>query len=289
MRVPSVLPAALVLLTAGCASPDHREFTLQGQILSVSDDRKEATIKHEAIKGLMPAMTMPYKAREGTDFGGLQPGDLITSMLVIVANGAYLDNVRRVGDAPLEKAAATPLAATTGSELLKPGEPVPNTAFVDQDGARRDFASFRNSTVVITFIYTRCPMPTFCPLMDRHFKAVQEKLAGDASLNDVRLVSISFDPANDTPPVLKAHATKLGADPNRWTFLTGDRDEIDKFALRFGVSITRNLNDPIDITHNLRTAIIDRQGRLVKAFSGNEWTPEQVLAELRRIATKQSG
>jgi len=100
-------------------------------------------------------------------------------------------------------------------------------------------------------------------------------------MKDVRLVTVSFDPTTDTPPVLKAHARKLNADPARWTFLTGDRDEIDRFASRFGVQVSRALNDPRDITHNLRTAIVDADGRLVKVYTGNEWTAEQVLADLK--------
>jgi protein SCO1/2 len=138
---------------------------------------------------------------------------------------------------------------------------------------------------VLTFIYTRCPIPTFCPLMDRNFAAVQRKLKEDAALaparRSVHLVSISFDPVTDTPPVLKKHARTLDADPKIWTFFTGDRDEVDKFAARFGVSVARSPADARDITHNLRTAIIDRSGRLVKVYTGNEWTPDQLIADLK--------
>jgi cytochrome oxidase Cu insertion factor (SCO1/SenC/PrrC family) len=97
----------------------------------------------------------------------------------------------------------------------------------------------------------------------------------------VHLVTVSFDPVTDTPPVLKKHAQKLAFDPRIWTFLTGDRDEIDQFAARFGVSVARALNDPKDITHTLRTAIIDRQGNLVKTYTGNEWTPAEVMADIK--------
>ena len=91
----------------------------------------------------------------------------------------------------------------------------------------------------------------------------------------VRLVQI------DTPEVLRTHATSLGADPRLWSFVTGDRDEIDKWASGFGLSVSRATNDPRDITHNLRTALLDRQGNLVQIYTGNEWTPEQVLADVR--------
>ncbi len=281
-----MLPAiALSLLVGACAGPpDQRQYTLQGQVLSVAADRREANIKHEEIKGFMPAMTMPYKAAEGQQFENVAAGDLMTATLVVVSNGAYLKDVKKVGEAPLEKAPQAAPSASSGFELLSPGEVVPNTQFVDQDGKTRDLASFRNSTLVVTFIYTRCPIPTFCPLMDRHFAAIQTRLKTEPALRHVQLVSVSFDPIADTPPVLKKHAAALGADPKFWTFLTGQRDAIDKFAARFGVAVTREMNDPLDISHNLRTAIVDAKGAFVKAYSGNEWTPDQVLADLRHIA-----
>jgi len=137
--------------------------------------------------------------------------------------------------------------------------------------------------VVMTFIYTRCPIATFCPLMDRHFATLQKTLKADPALKHARLVTISFDPVTDTPAVLTRHAKTLDADLSRWTFLTGDRDDVDRFASRFGVSIARSLTDQRDITHNLRTAIIDADGKLVKAYTGNEWSPEQVLEDLRKL------
>lgn len=272
---------------ASCTSrSDERKYTLQGQVLAVEAARKQITVKHEEITGFMPAMTMPYDVREAQALDGLAPGDLINATLVVYSNGAYLTGIRKVGSAPLEQppAEAAASSASSGFELLKPGETVPDARFVDQDARKRHFAEFKGSPLAITFIYTSCPLPTFCPLMDRHFAAIQKSIKSDPALDAVHLVTVSFDPVVDTPPVLKAHATSLGADLKRWTFLTGDRDDIDRFAARFGVSVSRALNDPRDITHNLRTAIVDADGRLVKVYTGNEWTPNQVLEDLRKVA-----
>lgn len=245
-------------------------------------DRMEASIKHEAIPGFMAAMTMPYKVREAAEYAVVKPGDLITATLVVVTDGAYLERVAKVGEAPIDPAPAPTLAApaSSGFELIRPGESVPNVAFVDQNGQAVPFATLQGSPLVVTFIYTSCPLPNFCPLMDRHFATIQERIARDATLRTVKLVSISFDPATDTPAVLKRHAERVGADPGRWMFLTGERDEVDRFAARFGVTITRDLKSPADIAHNLRTAIIDAKGQLVKAYTGNEWTPADVLRDL---------
>jgi protein SCO1 len=265
---------------------EPKSYALQGQLLSLEPDRKLATVKHEEVKGFMPAMTMPYAVKDAKVLDGLAPGDLINAKLSVESSGVFLTDIRKVGTAPLEtpQPAVPEASASSGFELLKPGEPAPDAAFVDQDGRKRDFKSFRGRIVVMTFIYTRCPMPTFCPLMDRHFAAIQRTLEADPALARVHLVSVSFDPLTDTPPVLKKHAKELGADRTRWTFLTGDRDEVDRFASRFGVSVARAMNDQRDITHNLRTAIIDADGKLVKVYTGNEWTPEQVLADLKPIA-----
>ena len=275
-----LLAAALAGAACGGGS-DRREFTLQGQVLSVTGDHTQATIKHDEIKGFMPAMTMPYHARDAKEFQAVAPGDLVKATLVVVSNDAYVKDVTKTGSAPLEKVPEPAPSASSGFELLKEGDQVPNAQFVDQNGTKRDFASFKGSPILLTFIYTKCPMPTFCPLMDRHFAAIQKTLKSE-KLN-VQLVSVSFDPVVDTPKVLKAHAKELGADEKTWTFLTGDRDDIDKFGAGFGLSVSRSVTDQRDITHTLRTAIVNREGKLVKVYIGNEWTPEQALADVKAL------
>jgi protein SCO1/2 len=291
MRTHIVFLIVLALAAGACTTKaDQRVFTLQGQVLALQPERKSVELKHGEVKGFMPAMTMPYEVRDAALLSGLAPGDLVTAELVVESNTAYLRAIKKVGTAPLEQAPAVAEEAPTASagfELLKPGEAAPEAHFVDQDGRPRDFASFKGQPTVITFIYTKCPMPTFCPLLDRNFAAVQNKLETDPSLTAlkgrVQLVSVSFDPVTDTPAVLKKHAQTLGADRRVWTFLTGDRDAIDQFASRFGVQVTRAESDPRDITHNLRTALLGADGKLVKVYTGNEWTPDQLLADLKGL------
>src|SRR5215510_5403986 len=165
MRTFAVLTLGLALLASACSgASDRHEYTLQGQIITIAPDHKDATTKHEAIKGFMSAMTMPYKVRDAKEYENLAAGDLINATLVIVSNDAYLKDVKKVGEAPLEKAppeAAMP-TASSGFELLKLGQPVPEGKFLDQDGKPVTLAQFRGSAVIVTFIYTKCPLPTFC-------------------------------------------------------------------------------------------------------------------------------
>ena len=224
------------LLAGACGAAQVRpsaSITLQGQVLAVTPDHQEATIKHEEIKGFMPAMTMPYKVKDRSEFEALAPGDLINATLVVVTNDAYLTDVKKVGEAPLEQPPAeTPApSASSGFELLKPGEPCPTRRSSIRTARRRTFSGVQgHRRSCVTFIYTKCPMPTFCPLMDRHFAAIQEKLKDDPALKAACIWSASASIRSPTRRVLKKHARELSADPKTWTFLTGDRDDIDKFA-----------------------------------------------------------
>jgi protein SCO1 len=269
-------------------NPNERTYSLQGQVQSITPDRQEAMVKHGEIKGLMPAMTMPYRFRERAELDALKPGDVIDGTLVIVSNDAFLTGVKKTGEAPIEKPPAESLV--TGStldratQLLRPGDVIPDGAFVDQNGRKMTMTAFRGSPVVLTFIYTRCPLPTFCPMMDRNFVSIQEHLKSDETLKRVRLVTISFDPVRDTPTVLRKHAKELDADLRSWTFFTGQEKAIDEFAGRFGVSVVKNPNDQRDITHNLRTAVIGADGKILKIYTGNEWTPAEILDDLKPVA-----
>ena len=167
--------------------------------------------------------------------------------------------------------------------MLKPGDAIPVVALVTQDGTRWSTAALKGHRTALTFVYTRCPLPDFCPRMDRYFAAVQKTVAASPALADVRLVTVTVDPEYDTPAVLKAHASARGADTRTWQFVTGTPADIDAFARRFGVTTERPPQDPAAITHNLRTAVIDPEGRLVAAVSGGDWTPASLVADLTAV------
>jgi protein SCO1/2 len=270
------------------APSSERTYALHGQVQSITPDRQEAMVKHGEIKGLMPAMTMPYHFKAKADLDALKPGDVIDGTLVIETNDAFLTDVKKTGEAPIEKPPAETLV--TGStldrakQLLQPGQTIPDGDFVDQDGRKVSMKSFRGSTVVLTFIYTRCPLPNFCPMMDRHFETIQDHMKTDPALKKVHLVTVSFDPMRDTPAVLRAHAKELMADLRMWTFLTGKVQAVDDFVGKFGVFVVRNPNDERDITHNLRTAVIGPDGVVKKIYTGNEWTPDDILMDLKPVA-----
>lgn len=279
---PCRIPLLLLLLAAGCGK--GREYELRGQILAIDRTRQEVTVKHEDVKGFMPAMTMAFKVRRPSDLEPAKPGDLIRATLVVGDLEAYLSTVEVTGHAPLGSAAPPVMS------MLEPGERVPDAIFVDQDGNARTLADWKGRVLALTFIYTRCPVPDFCPLMDRRFAEVQEAIAADPALRgNVHLLSVSFDPAFDTPAVLAAHARRVGANPAVWTFLTGNRTEIERFGLPLGIAIVSDPASGSEIVHNLRTAVIDRNGRLVRILNGNQWQAAELTGVLETAADGSAG
>jgi protein SCO1/2 len=275
MRYSAVLVTIAVAVASCGRPPETREYELQGQILAVRPAQREVVIKHEDIKGFMPGMTMPFTVRDTALLSGTQPGDLVTATLVVGETEAYLSKLTTTGHAALTEAPPAP-----APEILAPGQAVTDANLVDQDGQVRAFSSFKGHRVALTFIYTRCPLPDFCPLMDRHFASVQKTIASTPALADVRLVTVTLDPAFDTPAILKPYARRRGADPSVWSFLTGEPEEVNRFASQFGLYVEHNPESAIDITHNLRTAVLDPEGRLVAVHNGNSWTPAELVADL---------
>ena len=275
---------ALMVTAVACAPaapsppPKADRYPIAGQLLGVQLDTGQVVLKHGEVVGYMGAMTMPFPVEPVSAVRDRRPGDLVTATLVVEPTRYYLEGLQVTGTAPLP-AAATARPVAEGVHILGPGDPVPATALDDQTGTPVSLTAWAGSAGVVTFIYTRCPLPDFCPLMDRRFGEIQKAAAADPTLaGRVKLLSVSFDPAFDTPAVLAAHAARVGAGPD-WRFATAAPAVVDRFAAEFGVNVIREAD--ATITHNLRTAVVGPDGRVVAAYSGNDWTADALLADLR--------
>ena len=273
------------MLTFACGAPprpaNERQYALEGEVLRIKADRTEVTIKHGDVKGFMPAMTMPFPIKDAKLLDGLAPGDLVKATLVVNDEESYLSMLQKTGSLPPGKRSTD---RPVMPDQVAPGTAIPDITLIDDGGKPLKLSGYRGTYVLFTFIYTRCPLPDYCPRMTRYFAAIQKALARHARLKPaVRLLSISFDPDFDTPAQLKAHAKKEGADPAVWRFATAPRKDVDAFGAVLGLSVMREGPDGGNITHNLRTVLMDPTGNLVKIYSGNEWSPEGVIGDLEAL------
>ena len=269
-----------MLVLVGChRAPAAREYHVVGQIVAVDRRAAKVTLHHEDIKDFMPAMTMPYRVKDAELLTGRKPGELVEATLAVAGTDAWITRLTVTGVAPVPPVAAIQASA-------EPGDTLVDGAFVDQDGRRIRLHEWHGRPLILSFIYTRCPLPAFCPAIESRLAAVQQRIKTDPALRGTAIVAITIDPDYDTPAVLKQHAAARGADPAVWRFVTGTTAEIDAFGRQFGIVVRRGDGSPNDIEHNLRTIVVSRDGRIVHVEDGAAWRVEDLVGALRRAADR---
>lgn len=274
------------LSSAGCAKSAgaERRYPLKGKVISVDRAGMKVVVEHEEIPGLMPAMEMPFPIKEPDVLRSIEGGDEIQATLVVDDSGYRLEQPFITKALP---GGASPSSSAAPSEP-QPGVEVPDFKLVNQDGKPTKLRKSPNQSVLLTFIFTRCPQPDYCPLISSNFAEVNRELEKDDGLRGrVRLLSVTIDPAYDTPKVLRSYGggytEKYGTETfERWEFATGEPEEIRRLANFFGLSYKEEKEQ---IVHSLRTALVGADGHLVKLYRGNEWKPADVLKDIRNLPT----
>lgn len=292
----SALLAAVLVCVTGChsspkaspqatADPNVQVYHLRGKVVSSDAASGTVMIDGEAIPGYMEAMTMPYQLKDPNVLSELHPGDTITADVLVSKTSqqtVLLDHVVVVSQAKPDYKPADVY------HVPAPGDEVPDFTLRNQDGREIRFHQFRGEDLLITFIYTQCPMPNFCPLMSRNFAQINRDLEADPALYArTHLLSVSFDPQRDTPRQLRAYgATYLGGSSpaafKHWDFAVPSQSELKKMDLYFDVGVTYGPHDAI--SHTLSTTLIGPDGKVAQYYPGNEWTPAQVESDLKRLA-----
>lgn len=257
-----------------------RTFEVQGVVRGVDLFNKTLRIAHQEIPNYMPAMTMPFPFKDAAPLKELVEGDSVQFELVVTENDSWISHVEKIqADHPGSVSTSAPDAAV--AECLHPGETVPDFTLLNQDGQSFHLKDFHGKAVLLTFIYTRCPLPNFCPLMTKNFSELEQRLRKEFA-GRFQLLSLSIDPGFDSPEVLKAYGARYEADPKDWTFATGDSASIRAIADVMGLSYEKENGL---ISHDLRTALIGPDGRLVHLWKSNVWTPYEVQRRVRETLT----
>jgi len=232
----------------------------------------------------MPAMTMPFEVKDTNELAGLAPGDSILFRMLVTDTEGWIDQIRkRDASATNSPPASGPIRLAREVEPLGTGDFLPEYHLTNQFGQAISTAQFKGGVLAVTFLFTRCPFPTFCPLMSTHFAEAQNKLlVASGPLTNWHLLTISFDPEFDKPAVLKAYAERYKCDPAHWDFATGTLIDVTALAEQVGLNFWHD--ETGNISHNLRTVVIDASGRLRKIFNGNQWSTDELVEEMKKAA-----
>jgi protein SCO1 len=279
--VPLVLAMSLAAACREAAqAPAASRYPVKGTVVEVDGPARSVTLAHQEIAGFMPAMTMPFAVGEAEAalLRVMAPGDSVTATLVVSSSRYWLESVVVVKP---ESPAAVP-AGAKATRPPQPGAAMPDVALVDQDGRPLRTSSYRGRALALTFVFTRCPMPEFCPFLMRGFAGAHALLVADPALAErTALLSVSFDVAHDTPKVLVAYGRpfqKTEPPFSHWRLATGRLDEVRRLAAAFGLEFSEEQGS---FNHNLRTAVVGPDGRLRRLLTGNDWTAAELVAELR--------
>ena len=279
------------LLLIGCQneatpSSNAKRFDLSGKVVSVEPGKHIITVAHEEIKDYMPAMTMPFIVK-GSDwvFGVVKPGNRIAAAYVVDGTDSWLEEVVITQEGSGD-------AISSGNPEPKPGDEVPNYRLVNQNGDAIRIHDYKGKALLLTFIFTRCQDPNQCTLMSGNFADIHQELEKQPEIRTkTHLLSVTFDPEYDTPKVLRSYGsayTGKYADEtfDHWEFASGTQEEVKNVAQYFGMRYHRDEAGKEQMIHTLSTALIGPDSKLVKIYRGNEWTPEQVFADLK-LATDE--
>jgi protein SCO1 len=282
MKLTLLATTVFILMLASVGCNRTKTYTLQGEVRGKDLSTNEVTVHHGDIPGFMPSMTMPYKVKDPAVLQELQPGDKIAADIVFSKDGNdyWLEDVRITDESNRGK-----IKDTTGPHMLMPGEKIPDVPMVNQDGKTIHITDFAGKAVLVTFIYTRCPMPTFCPRLSSQFAKIHNELKKDpADYGKTHLLTISFDPKYDKPTVLRKYGLAyLDGDAtgfSQWDFAATTEADLPRLAQAFGLTYEAQGNQ---ISHTMNIALINPDGTEAKFWSTN-WTWDELLKDLRQAA-----
>ena len=268
--------ALFCLLLSGCGKSPAR--TLTGRVISKQPGLQQLIIATDDMPGFMPAMTMPYAVKDPGGFQRVQPGDLIRADLIEGPEGKYwLERLSVTGKGPIQSSEGGVV------HTLSIGDKVPDVPMINQDGKTIRFEQFKGKLLLLTFIYTRCPFPDYCPLLIRQFVTIQNELAKNPSdYQKTHLLSISLDPDYDKPPVLREYGlANLDHNPKgfqHWDFVSSTPADLQKLASSFGLVYSEQ--DSL-ISHTMNTVLVAGDGTIANMWPGNEWRPSEVVEVMR--------
>ena len=275
---------ALALLSCGrSTNSDERadHYDTRGVVRGFSPDRSTIEIQHENIPDFMPSMTMPFVTRDPKQIADLRTGDAISFRMAVTKKDFWIENVKKIRREDVnvaEPKRTSPVSADRDARLTE-GDKMPPFTLTNQNGERISLDTFHGNSLVLTFVFTRCPVPNFCPRMSNNFEELQEAIkSSTGTLATTRLLSVTLDPAYDTPKVLSDYAGFHHADSKIWSFATGDEKAIDSLTRAFSVY---RQNEGGTISHGLATALINKEGKIDKIWRGNAWTPAEIIKEIQ--------
>jgi len=270
------------LSSAGPSNRDEQTFTAKGVVKELKPEGRSVLVSHEAISNFMASMTMPFKVKEPEQLAGLRAGDRISFLLHVTEAESWIGQIAKIGTVQLDEVRQPASPTATEGPKTRAGHPILAFKFTNELGQAVSLSDFRGQALAITFFFTRCPIPDYCPRLSKNFQMASRKLCSLAGgPTNWHFLSVSFDTETDSPRALKAYGEMYHYDPAHWSFLTGPAEKIGELARASDVSFER---DGGSFNHNFRTLIIDPSGHLQTVFPTGGNLSDAIVDEVLKAA-----
>lgn len=287
LKTAAAIGLTLAWLGCGRSVETGQHFEVRGVIRGISPDRTTLEIQHENIPDYMPSMTMPFLVRDQKEAADLKLGDAVAFRMTVTKSDFWIDRLKKVPRETVDvrEPKSKPAPDNQSSTRLKEGDAMPAFSLTDQNGKQISANTFRGHPLVLTFVFTRCAVPNFCPRMTSNFSELQNLIKNETGpAANTRLLSITLDPAFDTSEILKQYGAHSNEDPNVWSLATGDPTQIDELTAAF--SVYRQTESGV-LSHGLATALVSPDGKIVKIWRGNAWKPDEIISQIHETPSGQ--
>jgi protein SCO1/2 len=253
---------------------------VKGVVEQIKADDKTIVVRHEAITNYMDAMTMPFKVKETKELAGMQAGDEISFRLQVTSTESWIDGIVKTGARLPKETNSSAQPDSSAAPGARKRHPLMDYKFTNELGQAMSLGDFRGQALAITFFFTRCPIPDYCPRLSKNFQAASEKLnSTPGGPTNWHFLSVTFDPEFDSPGVLKEYGEQYHYDPAHWSFLTGPSNQVSELARQSDVKFDR---DGVFYNHNFRTLIIDAAGHVQMIFPMGGDISDSIVEEMRK-------
>ena len=257
----------LILLLCSCNTPNH--YKVVGVIKDIDIENQKMLIDHDEIPGFMVQMVMYFNIHKSVDMNNFAPNDSVSFDLLVKNKDSYAMNFVNNGKSTIiiEDDDFWEDDNDPKYTIKEPGEFIDDTSFLTLSNQEMKLSSISSKYSLISFIFSKCPMPNMCPASI----IKNQYLANHFLKDDISFIIISFDYLYDTPDVMKSMYGNMETD--NMIFLSSYKHINDIFTLTQQSGVAYWGVEDNNIGHSMRSILVDENLKLITSFDGIDWKP----------------
>jgi len=264
----------IIILSTFFSCTNTKSYKVHGTIIEIRKELNQLLIHHDEIPGFMMKMTMPFNLADSQDVNRFKIGDSLKFTFVVSKDDAFAKDLNYAGIGTLPN---NNDFFDDEYEALDIGEIFTDITLLDIDSNKVLLSNSDGKFRLITYIFTRCPMPNMCPAAVVKNQYLAQEFIDESK---IELILISFDYIYDTPSILKKKYYNILKSNSNIKIYSSYGHVNDIFTLAGQSFVSFWGIDENDIGHSMRSVLLDPERRFMKAYEGLDWKPETTKMDI---------